>query len=264
MGKRLPRILILLALSSAWVRSAIPSSELYPFPGYDLDVARDKTKAESGPDSKDLSDAWRIYGAVQGSWMPGRPKPTIETVAQLDALKGRLEKLALPAWFSAAQNSPSEVHTNLAEKIGDKVFEQQKVSPEYQSLKALAIVYLSEHELDRPGSAQKAGNTLTPLVVTHPWDWQIHGLYSRFLIDAQQNFSAWNEAKLSLFLNPSPELPDLKFFAFVGSIADRQEWPAIMVAIRESVKDENLAERAIRESEILFSANSKVNMLPSK
>jgi hypothetical protein len=264
MAKHVPSLLAFLFLSAATARAAIPSTELYPFPGYDLDLVRAKTRAESGSDSGDLAESWRLYRAVQGSWMPKAPKPEAQTLAQLDALKVKLEAIPLPSWFADALRAPPVVRIDLAERIGDPTFERQRASPEYQALKALAIVHLCEHELDRPGAAQEAGRYLSALAITHPWDWQVHGLFSRFLIDAQEYGPAWNEANLGLFLNPGPNLHDLKFYTFVGSITAKQEWTKIMVAVRESVKDDGLAETAIRESEVLFSANTKVSTLPSK
>jgi hypothetical protein len=149
----------------------------------------------------------------------------------------------------------------LADKIGDDVFLKQKATPEYLNLKALALVYLTEHELDRTGAAQKAGVYLAALAITHPWDWQVHGLYSRFLIDARQNGPAWDEARLSLFLNPNPNGEALRSFAFVGSIAAHDKWIEIEVAIREASKDDSAAEHAIIEAEPLFIGDTNVNVV---
>jgi hypothetical protein len=247
------------------LRAAIPSSELYPFPGYDLDLVRAKTAAESSGDSAEIVEAWKLYGELQGAWAPQAKPVNPETTAHLDRLKKKLEGLPVPFWFSEQLAHPGSGQISLADKIGDETFRKQKASPEYQNLKALALVYLSEHELDRTGAAQKAGEYLSALAITHPWDWQVHGLYGRFLIDAQQNAPAWDEARLSLFLNPDPSVENLKSFAFVGSIAAHDKWIEIEVAIREASKDDSAAERAILESEPMFTGGMKVNVvLPRK
>jgi hypothetical protein len=257
--------LLVFAAFQSRLRAAIPSSELYPFPGYDLDVVRAKTAAEACGDSTELLEAWKLYGELQGAWAPRAKPVNPETIAELDHLKKKLEGLPVPSWFSEQLVNHGSGQVSLADKIGDEAFRKQKASPEYLNLKALALVYLSEHELDRTGAAQKAGEFLSALAITHPWDWQVHGLYGRFLIDAQQNVPAWNEARLGLFLNPNPNGEALKSFAFVGSVAAHDKWIEIEVAIREASKDDGTAERAILEAEPLFTGGTKVNVvLPQK
>jgi hypothetical protein len=243
--------------------AAAPSSKFYPFPGYDLDAVRAKTKAESAPDSPDLAEAWRLYGELQGAWMKGAPRPRAQSIDALDALEKKLEALPNPSWFSAATAPGHTDQTGLADKIGDPVFVAQKATPEYQELKALALVYLTEHELDRPGAAVNASKYLVALIVTHPWDWQVHGLYGRFLVDAQHNDPAWNEALLSLFLNPDPVLGQLKSFAFIGSIAAKSEWPQIQEAMRQACSDDKVVSLAIEESDPLYTSNAVLHVQPS-
>jgi hypothetical protein len=256
--------LSMVALSGGIAQAVIPSTELYPFPGYDLGAVRAKTKAEWIANSKELNEAWHLYGELQGSWSPGMPKPQEQTVAQLNQLKAKLEALPKPPWFSDALDPAQAVQTKLADEVGDQTFVKQRSSPEYQALKALTIIYLTEHELDREGSAQKANQYLVALTITHPWDWELHGLHSRFFIDARNNGPAWEEAKLSVFLNPQPSLGQLKSFAFVGSIAANEKWPEIQRAMRQAVTDDRIAELAIVESEGIFSRDAKVNVVVPK
>jgi len=244
--------------------AAIPSTELYPFPGDDLTAVRLKSKAECSPELKELVEAWGLYREFQGSWMPGAAKPQERSIARLDQLKAKLEAIPNPVWFSEVMNSPQTGQSQLAEKIGDKNFEIQRATPEYQMLKALAIIYLTEHELDREGSAQTAGKFLTALSITHPWDWQLHGLYSRLLVDARLNLPAWQAARQSIFLNPDPTLEDLKFFAFIGSIAAKDSWPQIQDAIRQATTDDRMAGKAILESEKLFSNDTSISIVQPK
>lgn len=264
MQKAVFAILTLLGFFVAIDRAAIPSTELYPFPGYDLGAVRTKTEAEWSPDSVELAQAWHLYSEIQGSWMPDAPKAPEQTIGQLDRLKKRLETMPTPSWFSDALDPARVVQTGLAEKVGDQTFEKQKSTPEYQALKALAIVYLTEHELDRDGAAQKADRYLVALAITHPWDWEVHGLYGRFLLDARTNGPAWDEAKLSVFLNPNPTLGQLKAFAFIGSIVAKEKWPEIQEAMRQAATDDRVAELAIEESGKLFSRDTKVNIVTPK
>ena len=53
----------------------------------------------------------------------------------------------------------------------------------------------------------------------------------------------WEAAKQNLFLNPEPSLEDLKFFAFIGSIAAKAKWPEIQEAIRQAAADRAIAEQ---------------------
>jgi len=250
----------LMALAGA-ARGSTPSSTLYPFPGYDLGLVRAKTRAEAAPPGADLAQAWRLYAQIQGTWMPGAPKPKPEAVAALDQLRAKLEAMPVPAWFAAALDPGHTVQTGLADRIGDEVFVQQRATPEYQALKALALVYLTGHELDRRGAAELAGRYLVALTTTHPWDWEVHGLYARFLVDAQHNDPAWEEAKLSVFLNPEPSLEQLKQFAFVGGIAAREQWPEIKEAIRQAATDSRTAELAIQQADDLFAGSTSVNVV---
>ena len=257
-------VLCFLTLFATIAQATIPSAELYPFAGFDLTAVRAKTKAEWCPDSMELREAWHLYGELKGAWDPGAPKPQEKNIAQLDQLKSKLEALPKPQWFIEALESPLPGKVQFAEMIGDQVFEQQKSTPEYQVLKALAIIYLTEHELDRKEAALNAHKYLTAFAITHPWDWEVAGLYSRLLIDEQLNGPAWEAAKQSLFLNPEPSLEELKFFAFIGSITAKEKWPEIRVAIRQATTDVKMAEQAIVESGYLYSKYTKLNVVVPK
>lgn len=264
MSPRNLAFLAILNLVASICDAAVPTTVLYPFPGTDLKKIRAITMAERIQDSPDLSEAWQVYGELKGSWMPGAHKPREQTVARLDRLKGKLERLKKPNWFSDAMDAPQSGSADLAEKIGDQAFMKQKDSPEYQSLKALAIVYLTEHELDREGSANNAGRFLTVLTITHPWDWELHALYARLLIDAGLADPGWRSATFSIFLNPEPSLDDLKFFAFVGATAAKNQWPEIQKAIRQAAMDDRVAEQVIKESRESYSSAAASTIVPPK
>ena len=256
----------LLHLTVATCIAAVPVSYLYPFPGYDLELVRAKAGAENLPNSRDLAEAWKLYGEVQNSWMPGAKKPDAAVVSRIEQMRKELEAQPVPAWFADALQSRAlgTVSSQMADNIGDAVFKRQKATPDYQARKTLAILYLAEHELDRPEAVQKAGVYLTVLSVTHPWDWEIHNLYSRLLLDAQLNQPAWNAAKLGLFLNPQPTVGDLRYFAFVGGIADKNDWPEIRQAIRDAAPVPLVADQAIGEIARLFGPKVNLFIVPPK
>ena len=244
--------------------AAVPTTKLYPFPGVDLQDIRTISKAELMPPSPELKEAWQVYSELRGSWMPGAPKPAAEAIARLDQLKGRLEALQEPDWFSNALKSPPTKPAQIAVKVGDAIFEKQKDTLEFQMLKARAIVYLTEHELDRPGAARSAGRFLAILDVAHPWDWELHALYSRLLTDVGRAAPGWHAALLSIFLNPVPSLGDLKFFAYVGSQAARDQWPEIQEAMRQAAAERSVADKAIAESDSLYHGEIDPKIGPRK
>lgn len=266
MNNNLSGVLVFLSLFVPPAPAAIPTTELYPFPRDELSALRATTKAEWAPNTKELDEAWRLYGELEGAWKSDAPRPKKETLDRLDMLKARLEALPKPAWFSEALSSgeATQVHAHLADKIGDETFEKQRCTPEYQALKALAIIYIAEHELDRPDAVRNAATYFSVLALTHPWDWQIHALYSRLLVDAKLTEPGWMAARESIFLNPAPNVSDLVFFAFIGSIAAREKWPEIQEAMRQAAQDDKVAELAIVEAAKFYGTNAKVTEVPPK
>ncbi|MBS0664159.1 MAG: hypothetical protein JSR48_12910 [Verrucomicrobia bacterium] len=258
------RTFILLGLTVGLILAAraAPASDLYPFGTTDIKDLRRLVDAERIPDSPDLVEAWRLYRAIQGSWASSRAKPSQATLDQLDRLKAKLEALQKPAWLIGALASPSTAKVELAKAVGDALFERQKATPEYLAQKALAIVYLTEHELDRPQAANQAGRYLTALTVSHPWDWQLHGLYARLLADAKLPGPAWDAARQSIFLNPDPNVEDLKFFAFIGRVTGLGQRPKVEAAIRQAANDPKTADRALMLSEVFFSKGAEVIQIP--
>ena len=257
-----PLALLGVAMSLALTAPAAPTSDLYPFGTTNIKDLRRLVDAERIPDSPDLIEAWRLYRQIEGSWAPGHAKPSKSTVDQLDRLKAKLEALQKPAWLIGVLASPTTAKVELAKAIGDALFERQKATPEYLAQKALAIVYLTEHELDRPQAADQAGKHLTALTVSHPWDWQLHGLYARLLADAKLPGPAWDAARQSIFLNPDPDVEDLRFFAFIGKVTGLGQRPKVEAAIRQAANDPKTADRALLLSEVFFSKGAEVIQIP--
>jgi hypothetical protein len=258
------RLLGLMSLVCGIAHAAVPATGFYPYPGANLADIRKVILAESIPDSKELTEAWRLFHEIQGCWMPGRVQPSDKTIAQLDSLRGDLEQAPKPHWLIDTLQSPKTERARLAGKIGSPLFEKQKATADYQAQKALAIVYLAEHELDRPGAANRAGAYLTAITLSHPWDWEAHALYSRLLIDSKMPQAGLSAAIFGLFHNPAPSLEDLKYFAFVGATAAKEHWAEIQAAIRQAATDPKLAEQAIQESAPLYSDKTEVTIVPPK
>jgi hypothetical protein len=246
------------------LHGALPKSQYYPFAPTDLVAIRAITKAESIADSPDLTLAWDLYTKVQGSWKPGSEKPSKQVVSALDGLKDKLETAPKPQWIldHLISGSAPDPHVAFAESIGDATFVDQADSPAYQSQKALTIVYLAEHEIDRPEAADKAGTYLTLLSLKHPWDWQIHGLYSRLLTDAGLQEPSFREAVMSLYLNPQPKLEDLQFFAFIAATSKRDQFESIQQIIKETAVDAGTAELAIEHAAVYFKSKVKFQIVP--
>ncbi|MDB6093519.1 MAG: hypothetical protein JWM32_1081 [Verrucomicrobia bacterium] len=238
-----------------------PTTRLNPFAGQNLGEIRAIAKAESRPAGENLRAAWQLYYELEGSWKPKAAKPKPETVQRLDRLRAKLESLPQPPPFD--ENVPMKT-VGLAHDANDPKFTTQLETPEYQNQKALVLVYLSEHEIDRPQAANRAGRLLTVLAVSHPWDWQVHALFARLLADAGQSAVAWKMVANSLFLNPHPDLDDLGYFAFIGRIAAVNSWQEIQLAMREATPDQNLAEQAIKDSNVMFAPGAEPRNFPIK
>ena len=243
---------------AACLRGAVPKSPYYPFAPADLEKIRAISRAESIPDAPDLTLAWELYGKVQGSWKPGAPKPSKEVILQLDELKSKLESAPKPQWFQDALNSSSAPsgQVTLPKRIGDDVFFDEADSPAYQSQKALTIVYLAEHEIDRPDAVDKAGRYLTLLSVKHPWDWEVHALYARLLSDAELPDPSFHAAVMSIYLNPSPAIGDLEFFAFIGACSKKDQWDEIRRIIDETAPDERTAKQVSEKAKRMFKSKT--------
>jgi len=114
------------------------------------------------------------------------------------------------------------------------------------------LVYLAEHEIDRPGAAQKAAVVLSTLIGQTFLDYELHALYARFLVDAQVNEIALSEARMSIYLNPAPTLNDLRFISFIWLIAARDHVDELKEIIRETAATQADAEIIIKEVETSF------------
>jgi len=116
-----------------------------------------------------------------------------------------------------------------------------------EQIKALALVYLTEHELDRKGAADKAATALTVLISRTYFDYELHALFARFLADARIPTEAMKEAHLSIYLNPAPTRADLEFATFIFLTAvGKDGWGPIQSILREAASKPEDAETVIQ------------------
>lgn len=224
-----------------------------PFTPTPLVEVHKAVKAQYGPGTPSLAKAWSLYKKLQGSWMPKHPKPSQADIASLDALKAELEKLPLPSWFIELQKNAGKA-VNVAPVFDTKSveFSKFKQTEETERIKALGLIYMAEHDIDRPNTAQKAAVTLSTLMSRTFFDFDLHALYARFLIDAQVPKVALYEARMSIYLNPAPTLDDLRFASFIWFVAARDQWGELEAIIRETASTPSGAEIVIKEMNSKF------------
>lgn len=217
---------------------------------------------ESRAEEPELLEAWSLYRSVQGCWMPDAPKPDRAKVRRLDSLTSDLKRESVSTWLKEFEAKGPTFAAVIPVSIDDPAFAAQSAVREYQIQKALAICYMAEHELDVPDAANRAGNLLTALLATHPWDWEVHALYARLLADAQLPGIALKEAGYSLCLNPDPSQADIEYFIFIAFTA-KAELKSVTEAITEAVTDKQLQCQMIKKTEETF-ASGKRRFIPAK
>lgn len=240
----------------------LAKASLNPFPDDDLKTVRQAARALKGPSSADLQAALSFYKEFQGSWMPNAAKPNPQHVASLDALKARLEKATYPEWFVRIRDGAETQKLDMVFDSSNAHFLEHKGSAETERLKALGIVYLTEHELNREGAAGKGAGIISVLIVKTPLDADLHAFYARFLLDAHENAMAWKEACLGLYLDPAPDRAALSFVAFVGRIAVPDQWEPIKQMLNEACVDPRDADAVVREWTPRFQKNSSIRNVP--
>ncbi len=136
----------------------------------------------------------------------------------------------------------------------DPRFAEIRETEETERLKALGIVHLAEHELDRAGAAHEGAEIISSLMLRTPLDFELHALYARFLLDAKRSKQALEEARYAIHLDPIPGRDALEFTAFVGLIAAKDGWVLIQAMLREAARDQGEAEAVIKEYAPRFEA----------
>jgi hypothetical protein len=199
----------------------------------------------------------------QGSWQPGRTKPSKEEIRAFDDFKNRIEPKDTPNWFAKLLEKREDFTKKpLALNTSSDRFTDFKQTEETELMKAVTLCYYAEHELDRKGSAEiAAGYTLTLLSKT-TMDYELHALFARFLLDSNNFANAWKEARVGLYLNPSPSRRDLDFVAFVGLIAAKSQWTEIQQMLREAASSSADADAVIQEWAAKYTCQTQTSIRP--
>ncbi len=228
------------------------------------------SKAQEIPNSAALEKAWAYYGKWQGAWQAGHAKPTgqdrEEVIAYTDSLLKPLKKLAETE--KLGKSSLDFDRLKKAAQVGSPEFNASRQNENTQALKALAIMGLTEHELDiRHPDPVRNGVKMAYLVLEKleprtPLDPDIYFFMARIALDAQQNEFAWTAARLGAYMKAEPEDHDLEFVCFIGAAAAGEQWPAIQKMIREVAGDAAQADRVLAKAAPFFSGKIKFQNVP--
>ena len=228
---------------------AAPTEQsLNPFKPTSLSTLRTAVRAQEGPHTETLTKAWGFYKQFQGSWRKGAPKPSPEALEAFDAFKAGLKKDKLPAWFNKLMGQAGKpVTRTMIYDPADPAFAEFRQTEETERIKALGLVYLTEHELDRPGAADMGATTITTLMARTTLDYNLHALFARFLMDAKIPAWAMQEATMAIYLNPNPTRNDLEFTAFIFySGAGKAGWNKVQKILREAADKPEDADAVIQ------------------
>jgi hypothetical protein len=242
-----------------------PQVSLRPFKPLSLNVVRTAARAQEGPRTEPLQRAWMFYKKFQGSWKPGAAKPSPEDLASFDSLKTYLEKVKMPDWFLQIKAQAGKtIYPDLIFDPNAPGFSPFRQTEETERIKALAIVYLTEHELDRPAAANNGAVTISCLMARTPFDYELHALFARFLADAKRFEQAFEEARYGIYLNPQPNRQDLSFAAFIALMAAKDGWDLIQAMLREAAINPEDSEAVIQEWGPRFKGTVEMKNFPIK
>jgi len=227
----------------------IPQPSMRPMKQVSLETLRAAVRAQEAPNTPSLTKAWEFYKKFQGSWKPKAPKPAPDDLATFDAFKTEQEKIPLPDWFVQLEEKEGKpVPISMSFDPSSPDFSKFRQNEETQHIKTLGIIYLTEHELDRKGAAEKGATTISILITRTYFDHELHALFARFLADAKVPAIAMQEAILGIYLNPAPTRQDLEFAAFVMlPAASKDGWGAVQTVLREAASKPEDAEVVIQK-----------------
>jgi hypothetical protein len=269
--KRVTIVLCVTALFQVTLQAQTPPADishsaisgLNPLP-----ISRDQltvaVRAQERPNTKVLQQAWNYYQQWQGTWQPNHVKPTPAEKKEVESFTENLLQ-KLPVLASAEKLGQQSVDLDRFKdsiKVGSQDFKSCTQTEGTQTLKALVLMGLTEHELDIPDGVKIAHPLLMKLLARTPIDPDLYSLYARLSLDARQNPAAWQAVRIATFLRPDPTDSDLEFLCFVGSIAAKDQRPAIKLMLREVAHDPAQIERVVARTEILFTDKAKSIFTP--
>ena len=214
-------------------------------------------QAQTISNTPELDRAFEYYKKWQGAWQKGHPKPSAEELGQIEAFTNELLN-KLPALAKTEGLKPYDIAPDFyaTTKIGSPKFIAHSQTLGTQTLKALALMGLCEHELDIPLGGQIAIPLLPRLMGRTPFDPEVFLLYSRFSLDAGQNQSAWQSLLAGIYLEPNPSRENLEYTAFAGLICVKDQWARVQAMIRELAPTPELANEVIQEWKPRYEGNN--------
>lgn len=222
------------------------------------------SNADALPDSADLARARSLYAKWFGAWLPQHAKPTPDDRGEVQAFTAALQA-RLPALSEqehlgrASVDEPTFLRILV---IGSPAFLAARQTPGTQSLKALAIMGLVEHELDIQGGAAIAFSLLPALSQRTPLDADVEMFYARLALDSKMHPAAWRAVRTGLLLRGAPSDGDLDFACFVGSVVAKAQWPEIQAMVRTVASSEPQSDAAIARCAILFGERAGSSWIP--
>jgi hypothetical protein len=228
------------------------------------DAVRAAARADALPDSADLARAQALYSRWIGAWLPSHAKPTSEDRREVETFTASLQS-RLPALSEQARldqpNLDADTFTRIL-VIGSPDFEAHRQTTDTQSIKALALMGLVEHELDIKEGARIAMALLPKLSQRTPLDADIEMFYAKLALDARRGPEAWRAARTGLLLKAAPSDIDLDFAGYVGAAVDKSQWPQVQEMLRAVATSPAQADAAISRMAVLFTDRAGTSWIP--
>ncbi len=238
--------------------------DLNPFPGVSREMLIKASKSQDHKSSLNLDRAWAYYRKYLGAWMPKAPKPDPVEIQLFDAFATEQKALPLPSWVTSPSVGSGERVRKLVLNSDDPSFIAFKQTEETQALKALCLVLMTEHELDRPNTASKAAKYLYLLLEQTPFDPSARMLFAKMAVDAKDFNFAWYNVRIGAYLTPELNSNDLEFMCFIGGFAAKNQWSSIQSAIRKLAPSPEIAQQVIDKQAILYTDKASPGFTPTK
>lgn len=233
------------------------NDDLNPFPGVSRALLVKASKSQDIGSNETLDRAWAYYGQFRGAWMPKAPKPDPQVIKKFESFAAEQKALPLPSWITNPPGNVSKGIRKLVMNTEDPSFKAFKQTKETQAVKALCLVLMTEHELDRPNAAAKAANYLYLLLEQTPFDPSARMLFAKMAADAKDFNFAWYNVRIGVYLTPEPSSNDLEFMCFIGSFVAKSQWGPIQSSIRALAPNPEVAKQVIEKQGILFTDKAK-------
>lgn len=182
------------------------AAALNPFPEVSRAKLLEASKAQEAGPNEVLDKAWHFYGEFLGSWVPNAPKPNATSIKAFDDFSASIKALPLPSWIVDGSADAKTTIKKVTLQVGDPHFKDLCQTAETQKVKALCLVLMTEHELDRPGGgAWTAAKDLYLLTERTPLDPDARMLFAKIALDAKDFELSWYNASWNLLSTHPPD-----------------------------------------------------------